>query len=111
MKKVLLTIVSALAFVICASAQTPEFDVKSNDSEVAKVLADATISADDLSSHIDFAKLDQLVEEDEEMSLSNKTSYRMLVDLGDASAREKALRKAPYYKYVRENLYPKAYKK
>lgn len=50
--------------------------------------------------------LDRMVEADSSLSMSQKEEYNALKKLCDLDLREYELSKKPYYKYLREHLYP-----
>lgn len=52
-------------------------------------------------------RLGVLVDEDTLMTEAEKRSFMKHFETRDADVREAALQKEPYYKYMRENLYPK----
>lgn len=107
-----------VATAVLFMAVTPLFATTSSSSDVNDEMSSEQIqdplssgsSVETVAAAIDWEKLDKLVEEDETLSTSEKTGYDLIKDIGDPTSREKALRKAPYYKYLRENLYPKALK-
>lgn len=51
--------------------------------------------------------LDRLVQKDTVMTDEQKESYAGLASRGDLDAREVAMQKEPYYKYLREKVYPR----
>lgn len=54
-----------------------------------------------------WSALDVLVNRDETLTPDDKSSYFELADISDLDAREKALSGKPYYKHLREVLYPR----
>lgn len=48
-----------------------------------------------------------LVDEDTVMTASDKSSFIKYLDIANVDERERALQAEPYYKYMRENLYPR----
>lgn len=58
--------------------------------------------------NIDWDRLDQLVTNDPKMTPSFKTSFKMTQDIYDPVERDRAMRHAPYYDYLKTILYPKA---
>jgi len=56
---------------------------------------------------INWDKLDKLVTEDDYLTPSFKTSFRMIQDIYDPIERDKAMKNAPYYNYLKSILYPK----
>lgn len=55
----------------------------------------------------DWETLDALVSEDTVMTAGQKEGYLALAGLDDVDVRERRMRDGSYYRYVRENLYPK----
>ena len=51
-------------------------------------------------------RLDVLVEEDTLLSAQDKASYRRIRETADPDARERALQREGYYRYLREGVYP-----
>ena len=51
-------------------------------------------------------RLDVLVEEDTLLSVQDKASYRRIRETSDPDARERALQREGYYRYLREGVYP-----
>ena len=51
-------------------------------------------------------RLDVLVEEDTLLSVQDKASYRRIRETADPDARERALQREGYYRYLREGVYP-----
>lgn len=54
-----------------------------------------------------WAMLDALVRDDDEMSAASKEDYFTLYGITDRDSREKALKLKPYSLYIREHLYPR----
>lgn len=52
-------------------------------------------------------KLDGLVRQDTLLSTSDKNTYFIVRQISDADRREAALQKEPFYRYLREKLYPR----
>lgn len=51
--------------------------------------------------------LDRLVDEDEELSRDDKADYELLKEVRDLDTREKMMSQRPYYRHLREKLYPR----
>ena len=51
--------------------------------------------------------LSVLVDEDSTLTVDNKRSYMKYLEIANVDEREKQMQKEPYYKYVRETLYPR----
>lgn len=51
--------------------------------------------------------LSVLVDEDSVMTKDQKRSYMKLLEIADVDTREKQMQDEPYYKYMRETLYPR----
>ena len=51
--------------------------------------------------------LSVLVDEDTTLTVDNKRSYMKYLEIANVDEREKQMQKEPYYKYVRETLYPR----
>ena len=109
MKKLILCMI-ALISLPTFSALAQDYDVKTDDSKIATVLSDKTSTPEVIAESIDWDSLDELVDADKDLNSDNKVSYHLQRDFGDPSMIEKALRHATYYKYLRENLYPLAFK-
>ena len=48
-----------------------------------------------------------LVDEDSTLTKDNKWSFSKYMETADVDKREQAMQKEPYYRYIRENLYPR----
>ena len=51
-------------------------------------------------------RLDAMVERDSMLTFRDKKSYWEIREISDPDARERALQKEPYYRYLREKVYP-----
>lgn len=75
---------------------------------LSSLLLVSFIPSPQIKTPINWSKLDSLVLADTMLSSSNKIGYQMLQDIPDIdNARLKTLQKAPYYKYIENEILPK----